>query len=77
MSLLNLFILLFRAEPVAFGGSQARGHIGATAASLGHSHSDVGSEPHLRPTPQSQAHQLRAMSVTYTTAHDNAGSPTH
>ena len=31
----------------------ARGQIGATAASLRHSH--AGSEPHLRPTPQPMA----------------------
>ena len=38
----HLFIYLFllsRAEPTACGGSQARGWIGATAASLHHSHS--------------------------------------
>ena len=37
---------------MAYGGSQARGPIGATAASLHPSHSDSGSEPCLRPTPQ-------------------------
>ena len=44
---LSFFFLLFRAEPVAYGGSQARGLIGATAASLCHSHSNARSEPHL------------------------------
>ena len=44
--------LLFRAAPVAYGGFQARGPIGATAAGLCHSHSNTGSEPHLPPTPQ-------------------------
>ena len=44
--------LLFRATPVAYGGSRARGPIGATAASLHHNHSNTRSEPHLRPTPQ-------------------------
>ena len=39
------FLLLFRATPVAYGGFQARGLIGAIAA--GHSHSNTGSEPHL------------------------------
>ena len=43
---------LFRATPAAHGGSQARGPIGAEAAGLSHSHSNVRSEPHLRPTPQ-------------------------
>ena len=37
---------------MAHGGSQAKGLIRATAASLGHSHSNAGSKPHLRPTPQ-------------------------
>ena len=41
----------FRATPLAYGGSQSRGWIGATAASLQHSHSNSGSEPHLWPTP--------------------------
>ena len=46
------FFLIFRAAPMSHGRSQARGRIGAIAASLRHSHSSVGSEPHLRPTPQ-------------------------
>ena len=37
---------------VAYGGSQARGLIRAIASSLHESHSHVGSELHLRPTPQ-------------------------
>ena len=47
-----LFFAFFRAAPEAYGGSQARGQIGATAAGLHHSHSNAGSEPNLRPTPQ-------------------------
>ena len=53
-----LFVCLFClfaiswAAPMAYGGSQARGRIGAIAASLRQSHSNVGSEPCLRPTPQ-------------------------
>ena len=47
-----LFFCLFRAPPTAYGGSQARGWIGAVAASLHHHHSNTGSEPHLWPTPQ-------------------------
>ena len=35
---------LFRAVPAAYGGSQARDLIGAVAAGLHHSHSNVGSE---------------------------------
>ena len=46
-----LSFCLLMAAP-AYGGSQARGLIGSTAASLGHSHSNTGSEPNLRPTPQ-------------------------
>ena len=41
----------FRAAPVAYGDSQARGLIGAVAAGLHHSHSNTRSEPHLQPTP--------------------------
>ena len=46
------FLLLFRATPAAYGGSQTRGRIRATAARLHHSHSYMGSEPRLRPTLQ-------------------------
>ena len=48
-----LFIYLFslfafsRAAPAAYGGSQARGLIGAAATGLRHSHSHTGSEPRL------------------------------
>ena len=38
---------LLRATPEAYGSSQARGPVGATAAGLYHSHSNVGSKPHL------------------------------
>ena len=58
------FFLLsfFRAAPTAYGGSQAWGLIGAIAAGLHQGHSNARSE---------------AASVTYTTAHGNAGSLTH
>ena len=57
------FIFAFsRATPVTYGGSQARGLIGVTAASLHQSHGNAGSQ---------------AASATYTTAHGNAGSLTH
>ena len=46
------FFGLFWAAPAAHGGSQARVRIGAIAAGLHHTHSNIGSEPHLRPTPQ-------------------------
>jgi len=52
---------LFRAVPVAYGGSQARGPIRAVVSSLHQSHSDAGSEPHLS---------------LNTTAHGNARSLT-
>ena len=43
-----LFIfLLFRAAPSVYGGSQARGLLGATAAGLHHSHSNTRSKPLL------------------------------
>ena len=48
---------------LAYGGSQARGLIGATATSL--------------PMSQPQQHQIQVASVTYTTAHGNTGSLTH
>ena len=37
----------FRAIPLAYGGSQARGQVGAAAAGLHHSHSNAGSELRL------------------------------
>ena len=52
----------FRATPLAYGGSQARGWIGATADSLHHSHSNAG---------------IWAASVTYTTAQGNVRPLTH
>ena len=58
---LFLFFGFFRATPTAYEGSQARGRIRAAATGLHKSHSNARSEP----------------SVTYTTAHSNAGSLTH
>ena len=52
--------MLFRATPVVFGGSQARGLIGAMAAGLSHSHSNTRSKLCLQPT--------------YSTAHGDARS---
>ena len=37
---------------MAYGGSQARGLIGAIAAGLHHSHSNTRPDPSLQPTPQ-------------------------
>ena len=42
---------VFRATPVAYGGFQARGLIGAVAAGLHQCQSNARSEPHLQPTP--------------------------
>ena len=39
------------AAPAAYEGSQARGPIGAVATGLRQSHSKLGSELHLQPTP--------------------------
>ena len=55
VNLLFYFILSFcfsRAAPAAYGGSQARGLIGALATGLRQSHRNAGSEPSLQPTPQ-------------------------
>ena len=49
------FFMSFRATPTAYGGSQARGPIGAVAVGLHHSHSNLGSKLRLRPTPQPTA----------------------
>jgi len=46
------FFFFFRAALAAYGDSQARGLIGAVAAGLHQSHSNVGSEPRLWTTPQ-------------------------
>ena len=50
----NFFCLFAfsRADPAAYGGSQARGLMGAVAAGLRQSHSNVGSKLRLRPIPQ-------------------------
>ena len=44
-------IFLFRAAPTEYGGSQARGLIGAVADSVHHSHSNARSKPRLRLAP--------------------------
>ena len=56
------FCLLFRATPVTYGGSQARG--------WNRSYS-------CWPMPQTQQCQIQAESGIYTTAHGNSGSLTH
>ncbi|MDD0205415.1 hypothetical protein PSY49_23450, partial [Shigella flexneri] len=49
-----IIIIIFTAAPVIYGGSQARGQIGAAAADLhhSHSHSHTRSKLHLRPIPK-------------------------
>ena len=42
-----LFFFFFKATPAAYASPQAGGQIGAAAAGLHHSHSNMGSEPHL------------------------------
>ena len=42
-----LSVCLFKATPMAYGGSQAKGPIPAVATSLHHSHSNTVSELHL------------------------------
>ena len=50
------FVLFcFRVTLAAYGGSQARGRIGATAASLHYSHSNARCEPYRPPTLQLMA----------------------
>ena len=49
------FFFFFRAAPEAYGDSQARGRIGATAAGLHHSDGNARSKPRLRPIPQLMA----------------------
>ena len=49
------FFFAFRAVPLAYGGSQARGPIGAVAAGLRYNYSNAESEPRLQPTPQLMA----------------------
>ena len=46
-----LSFCLLRATPEAYGGSHARGLIGALAAGPHQSHSNTRSKPSLRPTP--------------------------
>ena len=43
------------AAPAAYGGSEARGQIGAVATSLCQNHSNARSEPCLQPIPQLMA----------------------
>ena len=51
----KFFFVFSRAVPTAYGGSQARGLIGAVVASLHQSHRNTGSKLSLQPTPQIMA----------------------
>ena len=51
LSFVVVVVAISWAAPAAYGGSQARGRIGAVATGLRQSHSNAGSEPHLQPTP--------------------------
>ena len=53
--ILFFFFCLFRAAPFAYGSSQVRGPSRAVVAGIYHSHGNMGSEPHLQPTPQLRA----------------------
>jgi len=52
---MSFFFFLFRAAPVTYGSSQARGQIRVAAIDLHHSHSNAGSELCLQPAPQLMA----------------------
>ena len=52
---LLLLLLLVRAAPAAYGGSQARDQIGAIPDGLHHNHSNTRSELRLQPTPHLMA----------------------
>ena len=54
---ISLMISDARAAPEAYGGSQARGLIGAVAAGLRQGHSNTKSKPRLQPTSQLTAMQ--------------------
>ena len=55
LSYFLVFLSNFRAAPVAYGSSQARGLIRVTAAGLQNSHSNARSELHLQPISQLMA----------------------
>ena len=57
--------LLFRATSAAFGGSQARGGIGAAAAGLHCSHSHMGSLTHKGSNPRLHGYQLGSLPLSH------------
>ena len=52
LSFVVVVVAISWAAPTAYGGSQARGRIGAVATGQRQSHSNSGSEPRLQPAPQ-------------------------
>ena len=50
--LFYFFAFIFRAAPVAYGSSRAKGQIGALASGLCQSYGNTGSESYLWATPQ-------------------------
>ena len=48
----HFFFFFFRAAPLAYGGSQAKGPMEAMASGHSHSHSNTRFKQHLQPTPQ-------------------------
>ena len=52
---IDFFFVFSRATAMTYGGSETRGLIRAVTTSQHQSHSNVGSKPHLRPTPQLMA----------------------
>ena len=60
---------------MAYGGSQAGGQIGAVAAGLHHSHSNMGSELYLRPTPQllAKTDPVAQQLMNPTSIHEDSG----
>ena len=61
----------------AYGGAQARGPIGAVAASLHHSRSHAGSELHQRPAPQLMATHGARPGIEPTSSWMDGNSRTH
>ena len=57
-----VYVCVFRAAPVAYGSSWARGQIRAAAAGLHYSHSNTRSKPHLQPTAHSNARSFKPLS---------------
>ena len=52
LNFILFYFLLFMATPMAYGSSQARGQMGAVAATLCHSYSKARSQPCLQTTLQ-------------------------